>query len=422
MRPNADYRSAVRAGVGILVVGFGGFLAWAALAPLDEAVPAPGVVAVESKRKRVEHLAGGQIREILVREGQLVRAGQELVVLDEAQSKAGLNAALSQWRVAAATELRLKAERDGLKTVAFPKELASEGRAQTEVFRARRAALEGELHILREAVRGLEGQLKSLEELESGRAKQVKLFQEQLGSFRNLREQGFVSRNQILELERQLAEVQSRESETLAGIAGVNAKLTELRMRAAQREVEYRREVESQLAEVQKELGTLGERVAAQKDVNSRLVIRAPVAGVVVDLAFHTVGGVVRPGDRILDLVPADDDLIVEARVAPQYIDRVRAGLTADVHFDAYLARAEQPVVRGAVTLVSADALADPRSGVAHYSVRVTVPRAELERLGRLQLVPGMQATVMVKTGERTLLAYLGRPLLRRFAAALTES
>lgn len=422
MKPNSDYRGAVRTGAAITLVGFGGFLAWAALAPLDEAVPAPGVVAVESKRKRIDHLSGGLIHQILVREGERVRAGQELVVLDEAQSKAGLNAVLGQWRVATATEIRLKAERDGSKAPVFPKELMPEARAQAELFRSRRTSLEGELRILRESVRGLEGQLASLESLEAGRAKQVRLFQEQLASFRNLNQQGFVSRNQILDLERQLAEVQSRESETLANIAGINAKLTELRMRAVQREVEYRREVETQLAEVQKEAATLGERVTAARDANSRLVIRAPVSGVVVDLAFHTIGGVVRPGERILDLVPEADDLIVEARVAPQYIDRVRAGLAADVHLDAYLARLEQPVVRGAVTLVSADALADPRSGAPYYTLRVMVPRSELARLGSVQLQPGMQGTVMIKTGERTLLAYLARPLFRRFTPALTES
>lgn len=428
--PDADYGSAVRLGLWVLVLGFGGFMAWAALAPLDEGVPAPGVVAVESQRKRIDHLSGGIVERILVRDGQRVREGDELVVLNETQGRAALNATLSQWRSALAAEARLKAEQAGAAAVAFPPALAAAAgelevaaamRAQAELFRSRRAALEGELRIIRESMRGLQAQLASLDQLKAGRAKQIELFNEQLASYRSLSRQGFVSRNQLLEVERQLAEVQSKESEDLANIAGINARLAEFRMRGAQREIEYRREVETQLAEVQKEVATLGERLAALRDTHERLVIRAPVAGTVVDLAFHTVGGVIKPGDRILDIVPAGDNLIVEARIAPQYVDRVHAGLPADVHFDAYMSRAERPVISGTVAVVSADALLDERSGTQYYAMRVAVPAAELDKLGGLALRPGMQGTVMVKTGERSLLVYLARPLLRRFDTALTE-
>lgn len=428
--PDADYGSAVRLGLWVLVLGFGGFMAWAALAPLDEGVPAPGVVAVESQRKRIDHLSGGIVERILVRDGQRVREGDELLVLNETQGRAALNATLSQWRSALATEARLKAEQAGAAAVAFaPALAAAEGepevaaamRAQAELFRSRRAALEGELRIIRESMRGLQAQLASLDQLKAGRAKQIELFNEQLASYRSLSRQGFVSRNQLLEVERQLAEVQSKESEDLANIAGINARLAEFRMRGAQREIEYRREVETQLAEVKKEVATLGERLAALRDTHERLVIRAPVAGTVVDLAFHTVGGVIKPGDRILDIVPEGDNLIVEARIAPQYVDRVHAGLPADVHFDAYMSRAERPVISGTVAVVSADALIDERSGTQYYAMRVAVPAAELDKLGGLALQPGMQGTVMVKTGERSLLVYLARPLLRRFDTALTE-
>jgi HlyD family type I secretion membrane fusion protein len=365
-----------------------------------------------------------------VRDGQRVREGDELLILNETQSKAALNASVSQWRIALATEARLKAEQTGAAAVAYPPELAAAAaepeaaaamRAQDELFRSRRAALRGELRILEESARGLEMQLKSLDQLKAGRAKQIALFNEQLESFRSLSRQGFVSRNQLLDIERQLAEVQSKESEDLSNIAGINARLAEFRMRGAQREIEHRREVETQLAEVQRELASLGERLSALRDTFERLAIRAPVSGTVVDLAFHTVGGVIKPGDRILDIVPEDDNLIVEAQVAPQYVDRVYAGLPADVHFDAYMSRAERPVIAGTVSVVSADALVDPRTGAQYYAVRVTVSGAELDKLGGLQLQPGMLGTVMVKTGERSLLAYLARPLLRRFTTALTE-
>jgi protease secretion system membrane fusion protein len=430
MSPDTNYRRTIGWGVALLVVGFGGFVAWAALAPLDEAVPAAGVVSVESKRKRVEHLTGGIVERILVREGEQVKEGQELVILNEVQSKAALNAALSQWRIAKATEARLEAERRGAARISFPAQLrdsagdpdvAAAMRAQEEVFRARRGALQGELRMIRESVRGLESQVASLEELRLGRETQVKLFNEQLDSYRKLKDQGFVSRNHLLEQERQLSEVQSKQSEDLSNIAGVKARLAEFRMRGSQREMEYRREVEAQLAEVQKEVATLSERVAAQRDTHTRLALRAPVAGTVVDLAVHSIDGVVKPGDRLMDIVPAGDETIVEARVAPQYIDRVRPGLPADLHFDAYMSRIERPVVTGKVAVVSADALVDSRSGESFYAMRVAVPPEQRTRLGDLHLLPGMQTTVMVKTGERSLFVYLMRPLLRRFTGALAE-
>ncbi|MCE2948697.1 MAG: HlyD family type I secretion periplasmic adaptor subunit [bacterium] len=429
--PDADYRRPVRLGVLMLVVGLGGFLLWAALAPIDEGVPAAGVVAVESKRKRVDHLTGGLIERILVRDGQVVAEGDPLVELNETQAKAALNAIEGEWRVAAATAARLEAERAGARSIAFPKalldaagdpEAAAAMRTQSELFRSRQGALAGELAIVRESVRGLELQMKSLERVMEGRALQIRLFTEQYESFLKLHAEKFVSRNQLIDIERQLAEVQTKQSEDLARMAEVGARLSEFRMRGAQREIEYRREVEALYAEVQKVLATLGERLTAQRDTVRRLVLRAPSGGTVIDLAYSTLGGVIKPGDRILDIVPDGDELIIEAQVPPQYIDRLVAGQPADVHFDAYMSRVDRPVLTGTVKVVSADALVDPRTGIPYYAMRVAVSGAELKRLGDIRVQPGMQATVMVKTGERSLLAYLTRPLLRRFQGALGET
>ena len=428
--PDADYGAMVRVGLLVLGIGFGGFVLWAIFAPLDEGVPSQGVVSVESKRKHIDHLTGGIVEKILVREGEKVHEGQDLIVLNEVQAGAALNAVESQWRITAAAEARLKAESQNLKVIEFPKELvaakgvpevASALRAQADLFHSRRTALAGELAIIRESVLGLELQLKSLDQLRIGRETQVALFQEQLASFRKLNAEGFVSRNQLLDLERQLAEVQSKQSEDLANIASVNARLAEFRMRGAQREFEYRREVETQLTDVQRDTATLAERLIAQRDAHMRLVIKAPVPGTVVDLAYHTVGSSIKPNDRILDIVPEGDELIIEAQVLPQYIDRVYAGLPAEVHFDAYMSRVDRPVIRGEVKVVSADALTDPRSNATYYTMRVSVPPAELKKLGNLQLQPGMQSTVMVKTGERSMLVYLARPFFRRFTSAMSE-
>ena len=431
IQPDADYGRVLWRGLLFMLLGFGGFMAWALLAPLDEGIPAEGTVAVETSRKRVDHLNGGLVEQIMVREGQTVREGDELLVLNATQSKSALNATQGQRFTAMAMLDRLRAERDGAATLGFSPELtaaaandaeaASVMRAQQDLFASRRVALGGELRIIRESVLGLEQQLASLSQLKIEREKQIALLNEQLSSFRELRTAGFVSRNQLLELERQMAEVTSRQSEDLSNIAGVNARLAEFRMRGSQRQIEYRREVEAQLAEVQRDLSTLGERLAGQRDTFERLVLRAPVSGTVVDMAFHTLGGVVRPGERIMDIVPENDALVVEARVAPQYIDSLHAGMPADLHFDAYASRAQRPVIRGELTVISADALKDERTGLRYYTLRVTVPADEARRLGDLRLQPGMQTTVMVKTGERTLMTYLTNPLVRRFQTGLGE-
>lgn len=429
--PDANYGKAISRGLWLLLIGFGGFMAWAIFAPVDEGIPAPGVIAVESKRKRVDHLNGGKIDKLPVREGQKVTAGTPVIIFDDAQAKASLNAAESQWQVAAATLARLDAERAGAASVTFPNELATAvedadlsalKRAQEALFRSRKSALQGELAIIKESVAGLELQARRLEELATNREKQITLFNEQLSAFRKLFLQNFVSRVQLIEIERQLAEVQTKQSEDLANFAGVKARLAEFRMRGAQRQIEYRKEVETQLADAQKETAVARERLVAAKDIFKNLVLRAPVTGTVVDLAFFTIGGVVKPGDRVLDIVPEGDELIVEAQVAPQYIDRVRTGLPADVHLDAYINQVKQSVVAGKVITVSADALTEARSGTQYYSIRVAVPGTELVKLGKFKVQPGMQTTVMVKTGERSMMTYLLRPLFRRFATALGEN
>lgn len=429
--PDVDYRREMRRGLWLLLIGFGGFLLWAIFAPLDSGVPAPGVVAVESTRKKIDHPAGGVIDQILVRDGQQVAAGDDLIILNETQAKAAFNATLSQWQTAQATLARLQAERNGASVIGFPTDLISAAkdnrevadlmRAQEGLFNSRRTALQGELRIINESVRGLELQLASLSKLKAGREKQVELFNEQLESFQRLKKEGFVSRNYLIDVERQLAEVQSRQSEDMSNMASVNAKLSEFRMRGAQREIEYRREVETQLADVQRDASTLGERLAAQRDTVERLAIKAPVAGTVVDLAFHTLGSVIKPGDRIVDIVPQGDQLVIEAQVSPQYVDRLRPGMPADVHFDAYSSRVERPVVSGMVEVVSADALTEARTGNTYYTMRVTVAADQVKKLGDLKLQPGMQSTVMVKTGEASLMVYLLRPLLRRFTTAMSE-
>ena len=428
--PNENYSETLQFGMWVLIIGFGGFLSWAMLAPLDEGVPAPGVIASESKRKKVDHPNGGVIKQILVQEGSKVKAGEELLLFDDVQALSALNTTLDQWRTAVATAARLDAERKGLEELVFPSELIAVKRekdvetlmvAQTDLFRSRRTALQGELALIREMVRGLELQVKSLDQLKAGRAMQVELLEERLAAYSTLKAKGVASRNQMIEIESQLAEVRSKESDDLTKIVELKTRLAELRMRLSLREIDFRAEVETKLFEVQREIYSLKERLFSLRDIHKHLSIKSPVNGVVVDLAFHTIGSSIKPGDRILDIVPQGDRLIVEAQVAPQHIDRIYPGLPAHIHFDAYMARAERHVITGIVEVVSADALIDSRTEESYYAIRVSVPPVELEKLGKLGLQPGMTSTVMVKTGERSLFVYLMRPFLRFFSSAMKE-
>lgn len=427
--PNADHTSPLRRAAWLIVVGLGGFLLWAGLAPLDEGVPTPAQVSVENKRQRIEHLTGGLVEKILVKDGQQVQAGQDLVLLNEVQGKAALDSVKSQWVLASATVARLQAEREGQGMVRFPAELEADRspavqsvlKAQRDLLASKRRSLEGELRIVRESVKGLRAQLASLAQLKSGREKQVSLFNEQLGKFQGLQSQGFVSQNQLLDIERQLSEVQSKQAEDLANIAATNARLAEFELREQQINNDYRKTVEAELSEAQRELAVQAERMKGLSDSYNRLVIRAPVAGTVVDVVVNTVGGVVKPGDRVMDIVPAGEKLVVEAQLPPQFIDRVRPDLPADVHFDAYVSMAKRPMVSGVVQTVSADVMTDPRTGVPYYTVRVRIDPKEVARLKDVKLFPGMQCSVTIKTGERTLLTYLLRPLLKRTEGALLE-
>lgn len=428
--PATDVHREARRGLWWLGLGFCGLLLWAAFAPLDSGVPAPGVVAVESTRKKIDHAGGGVIDAILVREGDRVQAGQELLRLNPVQAQAAFNATQSQWATATAAVARLTAEREGAAQITFPPELlalknqpdvAKALRVQQELFRARRATLQGQMRVLQESTQGMGQQVQSLDALKTGRQKQLGLLNEQLSAYEKLKADGYVSRNYLADVERQVAEVQSRQSEDLAKIADVQMRLAEFRAQLVARQAEYQREVETQFTDAQREAATLSERLAALQDTVQRLSVRAPVAGTVVDLAFHTEGATIKPGDRILDLVPQGDALVVEAQLAPQYIDRIHRGLSADVHFDAYSSQLEQPVLHGRVDTVSADALSNPRTGESYYTLRVTVPPEQTQHLRGLQLQPGMQATVMVRTGESTLLVYLLRPFMRRMTTAMRE-
>lgn len=430
---NTDERSVVRFGMATLFFGFGGFLFWAALAPLDEGVPGTGVVSVDTKRKTIQHLRGGLIESIAVREGDRVKAGDVLLRLNDTDTRAQLDIVRGQYAVVKATEARLLAERDGKGILVFPTELVqaavSDHRtaeaigAQGQLFTARKSALLNELGTMDQGISGLEQQIVGLESVESGKKIQIDLILKELNSIRGLVEEGFVPRNKLYELERVLADITGTRGGDLAQIGRARASINELKLRKLQRVQDFRKEVETQMSEVQKEVGSQSDRLKSLNEEFERSVIKAPNDGSVVGLEVHTVGGVIRPGDRIMDIVPEGDVLIIEAQLPVNLIDKVSVGQLANLHLQIILGGGAQPTIEGRVTQVSADRVTDPRTGNPYYSARIQITEkgeAELLRY-KIKAQPGMQADVVIVTGERTVLQYLMKPLMSRVSSGMKE-
>ncbi len=423
----------VRFGMMTLVIGFGGFLLWAGLAPLDEGVPGSGIVSVDTNRKTVQHPKGGVVDTILVREGTRVKEGDVLLRLNDKETKAQLDIVRGQYLVSKATEARLLAERDEAQKVTFPEELIEAGktdsraeealRAQDRLFVARRNALTSELGAIDEAIVGLNNQIKGLQSVQAGKKTQIELIEKELTSLRGLAEEGFVPRNKLYELERVLADLSGTRGEDLAQIARAQSSISETKLRRLQRKEDFRKEVETQISDVQRDVGTRSDQLKALEDEFKRTVIKAPTDGYVVGLEAHTVGGVIKPGDRIMDVVPEGDVLVVEAQLPVNLIDKVRIGQLANMHLQIVLGGGIQPVIEGRVARISADRMTDQRTGQPYYAARIEItPRGEEEiRKHKIHVQPGMQADVVIVTGERTVLQYLLRPLISRISSGMKE-
>lgn len=430
---DTDEHRVIRFGMLILGLGFGGFLLWAALAPLDEGVPAIGVVGVDSKRKTVQHLRGGIIKEILVREGDKVKQNDVLIRLNETEIKAQFDITSAQYAQMQATEARLIAERDELPQIAYPKELQGMAKtnervaetieAQSRLFTTRRAVLASEINATNESIRGLNDQIRGLQSIEKGKRTQIDLLNKELTSYRSLAEEGFVPRNRLYDLERVVADLSGTMGSDIAQIARARTAISELNLRKLQRQQDFRREVESSLADTQREVVSLRDKLTALADEYERTEIRAPISGYVVGMGVTTVGGVIRGGDRLLDIVPEGDILVIETQIPINLINKVHVGQLATIHFQIVLSGGASPAIEGKLMQVSADRLVDPHTGHPYYSARIGItPKGEEEmRKYKITPQPGMQTDVVILTGERTFLQYLIRPLFNRLALGMKE-
>lgn len=430
LAPPADAGRAARTGLWILLIGLGGFLAWAALAPLDRGVPTVGRVAVETRLKAVQHLTGGIVKEVLVREGGMVKEGQAMFRLEESTSKANFEGVRQDYLGGVAVKARLSAELSGAARIDFPAELTGLSddrqiqqliRTQEQLFSSRRAALRADLLVIEEGVRGQEEQLLAYASMAESRRAQLALLKDELKSAEDLVKDGYLPRSRARELERFVSEAQGQIQEQVGNIARARQAIAEFKVRAVARQQEYRKEIETQMAETSKGVQAGSQRFGAAQGDLERTIIRAPASGQVVGLQMQTVGGVVTPGQKLADIVPDGAPLLLEAMVKPQLIDRLRPGLMADVRFQAF-ANTPELVVESKLVSVSGDLIADPqRTNEAHYLALLKITDKGMQTLGSRVLQPGMPAEIIVKTGEQTLLNYLLGPFLKRLASSMKE-
>lgn len=423
-----DTHKPMRIGLWALGIGFGGFLLWSAIAPLDEGVPTHGMVSIDTKRKAVQHQTGGIIKQVFVKEGQYVKDDEPLIRLDDAATQANYASIRQHYLTYRAMEGRLQAEQTGAKSISFHADLQQTESdpfvrevvsTQLQLFQSRRMSLQAELQANKETIQGQEAAIKGYEGMLSARQSQLSFLQEDLKGMRELVKEGYAPRNKQLELERMTAEAMASIAELQGNIQRARSAIAELKMRAVQREQDYRKEVDGQLSDVRREVQADADKYKATSEELARTVIRAPAEGQVVGLIAQTVGGVITPGQKLMDIVPDNEPLLLETKVPPHLIDRVKTGDIADARFNSF-AHSPQLVVDGKISSISSDLLQEPNQP-PYYLARVVITPEGMKKLGDRQLQPGMPVEVVIKTGERSVLTYLLHPLLKRMAASMKE-
>jgi HlyD family secretion protein/epimerase transport system membrane fusion protein len=422
-------RGPARVGLFIIfffVIGFGG---WAALVPLSGGAVAPGIISPDGSRRTVQHLEGGIIRTLHVRDGDFVEKDTPLVVLESVQPKASHDLLEKQQRTLLITKARLDAERLGNDDLELPAALAITTNevsamviSQRELFRARRASHESKNRILRQRIGQLQEQIKGFEAQVKSTATQIRFLEEEIAGKKSLADKGFLAKPELLRLLRMEAELGGRRGQYLASISEAQQQIGEAELQLVANETTRADQIATQLDQVRAELNGLEEKLTASRDVLRRTVVVAPVSGTIVNLKFKTEGGVIQPGVPILDIVPAEEKLLIDARISPMEIDVVHSGLKAQVQLTAISTRSA-PRVGGVVKSVSADRLFDDVSKQPYYLARVEIDRGELRAVAPdAELVPGMPADVLIVTGERTMANYLLRPFLEAIWRTLREA
>jgi HlyD family secretion protein len=406
--PLPRVRGLVLAGATLAVDFVFGTGIWAAYAPLESAAHATGVVEVESSRKTVQHLEGGIIGTILAQDGEHVVAGQPLIHLDDTKARTQLVALQGQYWDALAGEARLIAERDGADAPTYPNTLTSRHDepaialvvdGQNKIFQTRRTLQRSKTELIHQ---------------------RIGFINEEIAGIRELVAKGLERKPRLLSLQRDLAEISGKRGETIAAIARAQQTIVESQVSILNQQNDMQNEVAGSLRDTQKKIHELREQIQAATDVVARSEIRAPEDGIVTDLRVHTPGGVITAGEPLLDLVPNESRMVVSVQVRPEDIDVVHAGLPALVRLTPYKQR-RTPMLEGTVEYLSADHLVDKHTNQPYYAAKIHVDEAKLKALVGVEMIPGMPAEVMIKTGKMTVAMYALSPVLDSFRRAFRE-
>jgi len=417
------FRRAMRmpkiAGMLMIFVFLGGFLAWGITAPLAGGAVALGTISPDGSRRTIQHLEGGIIAALQVKDGDKVIRDQPLVALQSLQAESVLNSLLNRYYTLTATQARLQAEQDGLPKIEFPPELVGGDvhqdlavivQGQRTMFDTRTNSNKRRHEILHRRIEQSQHQIEALQAQAKSAIAQLELIEEELKGKRYLLKKDLIRKPEVLSVERAQAEISGRHGEYLGMISRAEQQIGETEVQLLALDAERADEVSEQMDKVRVELSDVTERLQASRDILTRTIVLAPVSGTVVNLRFKTIGGVIRAGEAILDIVPNEESLLIEARVSPIDIDVVHPGLSAQVHLTAF-ARWALPRINGVVKSVSADSMVDDKTGQAYYMARVEVNLEEVNRLKDIvELLPGMPAEVLIVSRERTFVDYLIEP------------
>jgi HlyD family secretion protein len=410
----------------VLVVGLGG---WATKTEISGAVVAPGQLVVNSNVKKVQHPTGGVVGELRVRDGNRVNAGDIVVRLDDTQVRANLAIVTKALDENAARQAREEAERDGVDAVVFPRDLIERMHnpdvvravnGERKQFETRRSAREGQRSQLRERIAQLKEETGGYQAQIVSKDNQIAWITKELTGVNELWQKNLVPYTRVTALERDKERLEGERGQLIATTAQTKGKIAETELQILQIDQDMRSEVGKDLAEIRAKTAELVEKKVAAEDQLKRVDIRAPLNGVVHQLAVHTIGGVIGPAEVIMLIVPAADTLEVEAKIQPQDIDQVRMGQPAVLRFSAFNQRTT-PELNGEVSLLSADVSEEQKTGARYYTVRIAVRQSEIERLGGLKLVPGMPVESFIQTNSRTVLSYLVKPLQDQVTRAFRE-
>ncbi len=419
----------IRAGIAVVVFLVGGVGGWAATTDITGALIAPGSIVVDSNVKKVQHPTGGIVGEVRVRDGDKVKIGDIVVRLDETVTRANLAVVTKGLTELMARKARLEAERDSSGAVKFPAELLARAQepevaavlqSERKLFELRNTARTGQKAQLRQRISQLDEEISGLAAQRDAKVKEVALIERELTGVRELFQKNLVQLNRLTQLEREATRLEGERGQYVAATAQAKGKISELELQIIQIDQDLSSEVAREMREVDGKIGEFVERKVTAEDQLRRIDIRAPQDGTVFQSNVHTVGGVISAGDAIMLIVPAADNLTVEAKVNPQDIDQLRVGQTALLRFTTFNQRTT-PEIDGKVTRISADISTDQRTGLSYYTVRIGLPPAEVAKLGDVTLVPGMPVEAFVQTGQRTVMSYLVKPFYDQLTRAFRE-